>query len=212
MKKHLLALVAFGFALAPVGQAKIIYENASSPLGKTITPCVEFGDQIILDTGFYPTAKINSFIFEYLGVGFSGDETARIRFYKNDGPLGKPGSLIFDSQAFEIPEAPTGASVDLGDLGLVVVPSSFTWTITYTGIDTAAGESAGLNLYSPSTVGRGFTDYWERQGNDWSLKSFSGADSSFAAIIDGVPVIPEPSTIALGIAGLAVLVFASRRK
>ena len=212
MKNSLLGLLALGLVAAPMAQAKVIYDNSSNPEGKSLTADVEFGDQVILDTSFYPTAKLNSFVFEYFGVNFSGNEEARIRFYKNDGVNGKPGSLIFDSQAFEVPEAPTGASVDLGDLGLVIVPSSFTWTMTFTGIDTANGESAGLNLYSPPAVGKGFSDYWERSGNDWALKSIAGADASFAAFIDGVPVIPEPSTVALSVAGIALLGVASRRR
>ena len=212
MKQSLLGLLAASLVFAPLAQAKIIYDNSDKPEGKSLSADVEFGDQVILDTGFYPTAKLNSFIFEYFGVNFSGNEEMRVRMYKNDGLNGKPGSLIFDSQPFEIPETATGASVDLGDLGLLVVPKNFTWTVTFTGVDTASGESAGLNLYGPPIVGSGFSDYWERSGNDWALKSIPGADASFAAFIDGVPVIPEPSTLVLSAVGMVLLGSLARRK
>lgn len=217
MNKSLIisAAVGLGVFMIPLAEAasKTVYDNATTAKDKNLFESVEFGDQIILDTGFfYPSAKLDSFIFQYVGVNFSGDETARIRFYKNDGLLGKPGTLVFDSEAFEIPEALTGATVDLGDLGVVVVPQVFTWTIAFTGVEASKGESAGLSLYGPPATGNGYSDYWARNGNDWALKTVPGVDGSFAALINGTSVIPEPSTLALSIAGLALLGMRSRRK
>lgn len=215
MNKTLIAIAALGlgFVTIPVAEAasKTVYENATSQ-NQNLFETTEFGDEIILDNDFMPRSRLDTFIFQYVGVNFSGDETARIRFYRNDGLLGKPGSLIFDSDAFEIPEAPDGATVDLGDLGVVVVPSSFTWTISFTGVDAAAGEKAGLSLYGPPATGSGYSDYWARTGNDWALRTVPGADASFAALINGTPVIPEPGTLALSIAGLALLGLRCRRQ
>ncbi len=214
MNKSLIAVAALGlgYFTVPVVEAKTVYDNATISLNKSLLETVEFGDQIILDNSFLPLSKLDSFIFQYVGTGFSGNEAAQIKFYKNDGALGKPGSLVFDSGSFEVPAAPDGATVDLGDLGVVIVPSSFTWTISFTGVDAAAGEAAGLSLYGPVKVGSGFTDYWARSGNDWALKTIPGSDASFAALINGTPVIPEPGTVALSIAGLALLGLRFRRQ
>ncbi len=214
MNKSLIAIAALGlgFFTIPRAEAKTVYDNATTSKNNNLFETVEFGDQIILDNNFFPLSVLDTFIFQYVGVNFSGDETARIRFYKNDGELGKPSSLIFDSLDFEVPGAPEGASVDLGDLGVVVVPRTFTWTIAFTGINSASGEQAGLSLYGPTAVGSGFSDYWARNGNDWALKSIPVGDASFAALINGTPVIPEPSTVALSIVGLTLLGMRCRRK
>ncbi len=183
------------FVTAPSAVSKTVYDNATTSVNRSLFEGVEFGDQVVLDNNLLPICRLDSFIFQYVGKKFSGDETARIQFYKNDGPLGKPGMMIFDSGSFEIPAAPDGATVDLGDLGAISVPSNFTWTISFEGVNAGVGESAGLSLYGPPKIGSGFLDYWARNGNDWALKTVSGEDASFGALINGTPVFSTGITL-----------------
>ncbi len=183
------------FLTIPGAESRTVYHNGTTPIQKNLYESSEFGDQVILDSKSSPGALLDSFIFQYVGKNFSGDEAAQIRFYKNDGLLGKPGTLVFDSGSFDIPAAPNGATVDLGDLGAVVVPNSFTWTISFTGVDAAMGETAGLSLYGPPEMGGGFADYWARTANDWALKSVPGVDANFACLINGTPILPSGTTM-----------------
>ena len=171
--------------LAVLSPGRTLYDNTVKSLGKSLTSTIEIGDQIVLDTADRPFGVLSNFFFEYIGRGFGGDETAQIRFYANDGEGGRPSTLLFDSFEFEIPQADNGASVDLGDLDGLVVPKTFTWSITYRGVEPSLGEVAGVSLYSPAAVGTGFSDYWAREQAGWALKAIPQAEASFGALIAG---------------------------
>jgi hypothetical protein len=169
--------------------------------------------------------ELAGFRFEYWGTTtspgdtFEGDVGARIRFYYNDGPpvpdvpgSATPSTIFYDSGLFAL--QPTsratfaftnfviGATVPLTD----DLPDTFTWSIQFSGL--AAGEAAGVTLYSPPTIGNSFTDYWSNDGGIWSLQTNS-VPADFAAQFVAVP---EPSSIVLFGLGLAgVLVIARRR-
>jgi hypothetical protein len=85
-----------------------------------------------------------------------------------------------------------------------VVDDHFTWTVTFSGIDGA--EEAGLQIYDPPTIGSSFKDFWQRTGGDWSLFLIDNGDvpGNFSARITAVP---EPTTLALIVAGLGALGF-----
>jgi hypothetical protein len=44
----------------------------------------------------------------------------------------------------------------------VLVPDTFTWTVTFQGIDVHAGEVAGLRVYDSPTIGSTFADSWAK--------------------------------------------------
>ena len=92
---------------------------------------------------------VSSFEFLYRLNSGQGDETARVRFYANDGPGGEPGTVLYDSGTVAI--AVSGTSyfpVLLSGLSLVV-PDSFTWTIVFDG----TGDTVLNRRYDPPTIG-----------------------------------------------------------
>jgi hypothetical protein len=99
----------------------------------------------------------------------------------------------------EITDFVTGADHSFTSL----LPDRFTWAITFTGV--GAGESAGVNLFGPPTVGNGIVDYWENNGG-WVNKRVDLGNPSvptdFAATVQAVP---EPSALALLLAGGAIV-------
>ena len=71
-------------------------------------------------------------------------------------------------------------------------------------------DSVGVDLYSPPVVGRDYPDYWENTIAGWVLKTNTVA-VDFGAVMQAE--VPEPSSIALSLAGgIAVLLFANRSR
>ena len=185
-----LATLLAGAALAQ----ETVYNNAVTDLNKFYAPGLEFGDEVILESSLGPveSCTLTSLTFEYVGRNFSGDEQARLRFYLNDGaPVGtaarQPGTLLYDSGAFNIMGSVIGMAYEKGGLCVRNVPGHFTWTVQFLGI--TGSESAGLSVYSPPDLGSGYDDYWERSGNDWLLKEIPGIPMNFGAIIWATDVV-----------------------
>lgn len=178
--KPALASAAILF-VAAVAQADVVYNNTTTPLNTRYASTAEFGDQIVLAGS---NRLLTNFTFEYFGLNFSGDEQARFRIYRNDGAGGAPNTSIYDSGLFNV--GATAAATLSFDLTLAV-PDTFTWTVLFTGI--GAGESAGLDLFSPPTVGSDFSDYWEKNGSTWELRTRSdGLAMDFGAIAQAASV------------------------
>jgi hypothetical protein len=129
----------------------------------------------------------------------TGAEMADLRFYRNDGspvsPSGAPSpeTLLFDSGDFAIGiygfTLMSIATLEPADLnGGVVVPQSFTWTVTFSGL--AADETAGLALYSTTTVGTNYDSAWLKSGTNWQLLMAGVGDPAptFGAIAYGTPI------------------------
>lgn len=205
----MVALATVVSATCTVGLADtVVYDNSTKRLGSSYSSTNEFGDQIALSGSV--NTKITSFEIDYyLNHGASGDETARIFLYANDGAGGKPGSLLFDSisVANTIPLSRGYDHILFQGLS-VSVPQSFTWTIKFGGVDSV--EFAGLLLSNPPTVGSSYDDYWEKVGGDWITKLAEGTPYNFSAKFSAVP---EPTMLQYGfMAGLAWLgVWVQRR-
>jgi hypothetical protein len=189
-------------ATCTVGMAqKTVYDNSTKLQGTSYSSTNEFGDQITLSES--GDTKITSFQVDYyLNHGASGDETARIFLYANDGQDGKPGSLLFDSisVANTIPLSRGYDHILFQGLS-VSVPQTFTWTIKFGGVDSL--ELAALLLSNPPTVGSSYDDYWENVGGTWITKVAEGTPFNFSAQFSAVP---EPTMLQYGfMAGLAWL-------
>lgn len=208
--------------------AEIVYDNTSNDLGNvSLSLPTEFGDEIHLQPGL--ARLVTQFYFEYFGdFTPSGDEAVRVRFYANDGPNAVPGvltpmpqTLLYDSGF--LPISPNFNAVTLS-LPAVLVPDSFTWTVLFAGLSGAEGDQGELRVFSPPTVGRflgrdssgndiigSYNDFWELVGGTWQLRTIdNGAvPANFVARVSA-EVVPEPGTLALGLAGGLLLAGATR--
>ncbi|MGV3773290.1 MAG: PEP-CTERM sorting domain-containing protein [Verrucomicrobiales bacterium] len=212
-------LLALGL-LAGTASSKAaeLYNNTANATPFSLAPGVEFGDQISLyspDPANTVSYKIDTFIFEYFGTGLSGDEQLKLRFYENDGPMNDigvrlPGTVFFESGFFPIGETP-GETLEY-TLENVFTPSIFTWTVEITGL--TGEEQAGLNIYTPPTVGANFPSYWQRNGGTFELLVNDATAVDFGAYAEGTLVIvPEPGAIAMFAMGaLGLLAFHRRFK
>ena len=122
--------------------------------------------------------------------------------------------MLWESGAIAISAAANTISMEVPK---VTVPDSFTWTIQYS--LPGNNDLAGLVIANDPAIGKSFNDYWERNlDGSWATKvlSGSGAKANFYAQVyaveSQVPVVPEPSSLALGAAGVAALLAWQRRR
>lgn len=197
--------------------AATVYDNTANNLNTRLgAGTVEIADEIILGG---TERSLSAFSFQYYLLSPTpGGETLRLRFYQQNGVSGQPGSLLFDSGFFSVP-ATSGSSVEITDFSTgatlpftSLLPDQFTWSVTFNGV--GAGESAGVNLFGPPTVGNSIVDYWENNGAAWINKRVDfgflpNPGTDFAATVQAVP---EPSVIALVVIGGAAVVWRRSRR
>lgn len=198
----------------------IIYDNTEAWTGQvTGEGNTEIGDVVT----FGGTDRIlTDFQFEYfLTDNASGNETARVFLYSLEAGF-LPDAVLYDSGTFTLDRTPTGfGTVNINNL-LVNVPNSVAWTVAFGGLDTAGGEGGGLLFYidsdNPGTNPRFFDattgaqeHYTVRRGVDggWELLNHPGVVDNLGARFTAVP---EPTTWAMLLGGLATLGFFRRRK
>lgn len=205
-------------------QADIVFDNSDTGGTNVYYPfagVVEFGDEVILKGG---AQTMSEFAFEYYGNFVAGgDETARLRLYKADGPVtpsgdATPGTLLYDSGAFGL--VPGWQTKTFSGLSLAV-PGDVIWTVEFTGITGGAGDQAGLVFRQKPSVGDSYDDFWQKASGKWLLYNFSqsgGPVANFAArIISGsagskVGIRREPNKVIIEWTGLSVLQTASEAK
>jgi hypothetical protein len=216
-------------ATAGSAKAQVIgYDNSATYQGQySNRGNVEVGDEIRLNTG--GPSVVTRFDFEYnfsgpngSAVPAGGSATGILRFWDNTGITVEnrvaPGNLLFESSPFTITANANPAIVShhaFVDNISVLVTETFYFSVDFNGVD--AGEEAGLMFYSGAGVGSGpgqsLDESWENRGSgstaQWVLVNTPGVFDNFGA---RVTVVPEPGTIALGIAGAAVLGLAARRR
>ena len=213
-----LAVAAASFAMVSSAEAAFVYENPTpqnSPPPEiylhrgTGNSILEFGDQIFLGGS---ERLMTDFSVEYfLGLNASGNETARLMMYRNDGASGAPMTVFYDSGTTPIDPGTSGyRNLFASGLG-IEVPTTFTWTILFGGVE--AGETAGLVLHDPPSVGSSLVDFWAKSADgSWSTILIDGGATpgTFAARVSAV--VPEPGTYALIVGGLSALGFAQYRR
>jgi hypothetical protein len=231
-----LSVLCFGLTLPLLAQTTI-YNNSTNDLLIQFNPgTTEVGNEIVLAG---TDRFLTGFSFEYWGSStkpsaFAGHIMAEVRFYLNNGPLfnntsyASPNAIPFYDSTFAVP-APIGRgtfvfgaadflSFNPSSGGALYLPANLptapnldmTWTVQFSGM--GAGDSVGLDLYGPPTVGGNYGDYWLNSGG-WQLMTNSVAppNGAFAADMIAVATVPEPSTLALSVlGGLGLLVVARR--
>lgn len=192
--------------------AVLIYDNSVNDLRIRFNPGrSEVGDEIILAG---TQRQLQQFDFEYWGTNtaggasFAGTVQARVKFYRNDGPLfngfATPGTVFYDSGLFTISATPRSTliftpPVDFPAGGLFIPVDRMTWSVQFT--NTSLLDEAGVDLYSPPVVGQNFPDYWERDliSGAWALKQSTGATPpiNFAARFNATTAVPETTGIGI---------------
>jgi hypothetical protein len=165
-------------------QAEFIYDNSDTGGTNVYYSVVEYGDEIILGG---TSRVISQFLFEYYGdFAPAGDEIARVRLYKNDGPKtavgdSTPGTVLYDSGDFSLsPGYQTKAFSGLN----INVPTDMTWTIQFGGLSGDNGDRAGLVFRDTPSTGSSYDDFWLKQNTGWQLFSWNGSPvANFAARI-----------------------------
>ncbi len=206
--KWLPVVVGLGFIAQTAGAATpvptLVYDNTTTPLNAYFATQTEAGDQISPPGGGWIA---DTFSFEYFASGLSGNETAKVRFYANDGPSitgtvggDTPSTVLYESPSFKLINGNIPVTVtDLASLN-VLLPKSFTWTVSPSGVD--GSEIFGLKLYNPPIVGSSLDDVWQSVGGDWQLKQVAGHVANLGAQLIAVPEPGSMTLLGLGAAAL----------
>jgi hypothetical protein len=181
-------LGALSMETAKVFGGVIVYDNSKTPTGFYHDSRFECGDEIVL-------AGHERLVTEFYLEMFSdyvatGDETAQIRFYANDGPqltlsAPPPGTLLYEG--IKVPIKPGYIKIAITNIA-VGVPDSFTWTMQVEGI--LPTEQAGLLFYNPPTVGQSEDDFWQDESGVWKLLMYPDQPNNFAARVVAVDIPP----------------------
>jgi hypothetical protein len=210
--KNLTQLAAAGALaiLAQNAQSSVLYNNTSGNQSENFNYTGQAGNEVVL-AGTASQDLVTGLTFQYdlTGTGTASADVV-LNLWENNGPLvsgyPSPHTLLYSTTPFALTSFTSGAQLsygpsDFGGTG-VVVPKDFTWTVSFTGL--TAGESAGLGLYSPPTVGANFGDAWYNSGSSWALDVATAGNPplEFGAKIVGTAV---PDSSCLPISALAVL-------
>ena len=219
--KHILA-VALATTTLSAARAEVVYSNTNSytanfgSIGTT-----EVGDEIILGgTG----RLLTDFSFQVYSVSLSGNESVRLRLLYNDGGTYTgnpsysgyqlPSGVLWDSGFFGVDLTVDGnhtIQYHVSDSSLpnnLWLPDSFTFAITFSGV--TGGETVGVGLFSPPTVGASARDYWYHDpSTGWEPRTNEVQILNFGA---QVTAVPEPSVWSLSILGGLAGLFLLRRR
>ena len=170
----------------------------------------QIGNQITLSPN---TWSMTSFNVEYYTTNIFQPSQVGVdlRFYLNNGAVvngrAAPGTLFYDSGwSYGLPAGPNGDTItyEASDLykdallnlpACFLLPGSFTFTLTFTGLDardTIALPLANSPVNQPATSSG---QYWLNTGGQWTLLTNS-APANVVALITGVPE-PAPWCLAL---------------
>jgi hypothetical protein len=182
-----------------------LYQDSTGYRSENLNGNTTEGNEIVLaGSSAYDQITSFSFQFDYTGSSIVPAATADVTFYQNDGgyfdgtTYAAPGTQIWTSGLFPLGGYTAGLTqnfypADINGGAGVVVPQDFTWVVTFGGLQD--GESAGLALYSPATVGANYGDAWVNNGSGWVLDTALAGNPpiDFGAVFNGVAVVPEPS-------------------
>jgi hypothetical protein len=196
----------------------IVYNNSTTYNGNfDFAAGTQVGNEVLL-AGSASSYALTTFQVQINlnGTGTpNASDAVDLRLYNNTGPVvqgaNSPGATpVYDSGFSSLSSFTAGSVLTYTLPANTVVNQDFTWVLDFQGVPAASGETAGLALFGPTTVGYNYHDAWENSGSGWTLQEASGSNPAleFGAVITAVP---EPSTIVLGVMGACALL-ARRRK
>ena len=181
----------------------LVYQNdgaASDSLVSNLNQ-IEIGDQIAL-SGTHRVVTEFSFTYrgDFLDHGLDGDEFVKIRFRKNDGLLGTPGTILFESGLIPInpPSGTLGPQVYLDTISIpvpnVAVPDIFTFTIERFGVGFGANYKATDDI-APAVGGVSITGssedflWMNHPVSGWIKSSTDGINDNVVATVRAIDSI-----------------------
>ena len=207
---------------ASASAQEVIYENTTGGLNVVSDQgTAQIGDMV----SFAGSARtVTEFAFEYyVNPSASGNESFQVFIRNHDGSGGFPGSVIYDSGLLNT--ATITGGLDENGFGTfratglsLEVPESVTWSVAFSGFEAGEGglrfagdAEVGMSpRFDNGTFGASGSDFYLRMGNEgWEVLTQGELVENFAASFTAVP---EPSTWALLIGGLATFGFIRRRK
>jgi hypothetical protein len=215
---HALAVGAVALLAQNAQSQGIVYNNTTTYNGNfDFAAGTQVGNEVVL-AGSGPRYALSTFQvqFNLNGTGTpNASDAVELLLYNNTGGVvqgaNSPGAIPVYNSGFSSLTAFTAGSLLTYTLPAnTVVNQDFTWVLEFQSVP--AGETAGLALFGPTTVGFNYHDAWENSGSGWAL-DVAGAGNpalEFGAVITATAV-PEPTTIVLGVMG-ACAFLARRRK
>ena len=90
------------------------------------------------------------------------------------------------------------------------LPTNFTVAVFFQGL--SGGDSAGLNMFDPATVGTNYADYWYDNGGSWELLTNSASVGFGLQLNAQTTPTPEPAIWGLTVVGSVLLTAFARRR
>ncbi len=174
-------------------QAAVVYDNSTTYTGNIhvlmpagMSESTEHGNELTLAGS--DRVATNVVVWMRVMGGGACTFTLEVRFRRNDGPDGRPGSLIWTS-------GPRPSIIDSGfnlaysiPVPNVVVPDGFTCTIQTTNRMSGNMSQMGPALYNPPTTGAAPFGSWQQTGpgpEDWQFASV--AEPPFGIRVTAIP-------------------------
>jgi len=179
MSRTALALSLVGAALfLSSSEAGTAFQVVSDPSSLEIPLVGENGNQIILRGDDSPKL-LSSFSFDYES-NYTMKAGLVVRFYKNDGGQGSPGTLIYQSDPFDIKLGREQVSISYNS---TPVPKEFTYTVEFRGNDDNNNNAGLLTPNVIPAVGQSYDDIWLRNTGGWQLRHVVGSFSMLTATV-----------------------------
>jgi hypothetical protein len=199
------------FLVAGSVLAEVVYQVPTSGTVSTYITSKEYGDEVVLGG---TDRFLTSFQFQY-SANYAAVGGLTFRLYDQTGPLigsaASPGTVLF-STTLDVVSGVNTVTIPFD--GSSALPNRLTYTVQFPGV----GGASEAGLLAPNlvpTVGSSGNDLWlnDAGGSGWTLNLMSPDGlSPRANFVTTIEAVPEPSTIALMVAGTALVAFGFRRK
>ena len=194
MKRIQTAFIGIVFCCAALTcNAAVVFDNTTSPTGQ-VNALLANGEINSFEHGSTVTLAsyeriVNSFTvrMRILGAG-PATFTMRIRFYRNDGPAGVPGSLLWDSGAMN-KVIDSGAELPYTfAVPNVRIPNAFTWSVQVSNRQINMSQM-GPAEHNPPSVGSSPFGFWRNDSlNIPNWQFVNQNEPPFSARVSAEPI------------------------
>jgi hypothetical protein len=189
-------------ALSLAAGAQTIFSDLTTNGGWALPPLNgQIGEEVTVAGANWQVTSLSIEIYSQNGIfpaGTPGFADFQASLYANNGALGAPGTLLWQS-ALVPDNYPGGLSLLTFAVPDVAVPDQFTWTLYYTNDNPEIPPS--VPVANAPTIGTYDTGWFTPSSPDWTRVATDGGDGYMAQII----AVPEPGAGILLTAGALAL-------